>query len=151
MPWALSAGLPLLFQGMSGGSRDSAAAGRNGVPVTIKGRRILVVEDEIMVATDLAYSLEDAGAEPIGPAYSLSEGLAIADRESVDAAILDVNLHGVDVYPLAERLLSAGVPFVFHTGHGDRETLTSRFPGATVCHKPTLPERLIAEVARKLG
>ena len=118
---------------------------------SIEGLRILVVEDEIMVATDLAFSLEDAGARPVGPAYSLSEGLALAERETFDAAILDLNLHGRDVFPLAERLQERQIPFIFHTGNGDRADLKSRFPDVVVCSKPTLPHRLIAAVARHIG
>ena len=56
-----------------------------------------------------------------------------------------------DVYPVADRLLAAGVPFVFHTGHGDRTELNARFGGALVCTKPTLSEELVAALATLIG
>ena len=100
---------------------------------------------------DVQLALEEAGADVIGPIGSLSEGLELLDREEVfDVAILDIDLHGEDVFPLAERLEGRGVPFLFHTGHGDREALTRRFQAATVCTKPMLTERLVEATAELL-
>ena len=112
------------------------------------GLDILIVEDETMLALDLSFALEDAGADVLGPSYSVESALALVSRPDfrADAAVLDVDLAGHDVFPVAEKLVQLGVPFVFHTGHGDRLHLTSMFPGAVVCMKPTLSDELIARL-----
>ena len=121
-------------------------------PVSLAGRRILLVEDEMMLALELEMALEDEGAEVIGPIDDLSKGLARLDRELVlDAAILDIDLHGEDVFPIAERLRARDVPFLFHTAHGDRVTLSRYFDGVPVCIKPTLSEQLMASVKSLLA
>ena len=80
-------------------------------------RSILVVEDEYMLAQDLSRDLEAAGVRVLGPVASVPETLEIVDgAERVDAAVLDVNLAGTMVFPLAEVLRDRGVPFVFVTG-----------------------------------
>jgi CheY-like chemotaxis protein len=115
------------------------------------GKRILVVEDEALVAYELQLSLEDEGAEVVGPALSLMSAFeAVAHETNLDLAVLDVDLAGEDVYPVAEVLLQRRVPFVFHTGHGSRSELTALFPGTTTFIKPTLTETLISHLA-KLG
>jgi DNA-binding response OmpR family regulator len=113
------------------------------------GKRILVVEDEALVAFELQLSLEDEGAEVIGPAQSLMTAFeAVTHEPNIDLAVLDVDLGGEDVYPVAEVLLRRRVPFVFHTGHGSRSELTALFPGTTTFIKPTLPETLIAHLLK---
>jgi len=114
------------------------------------GLDVLIVEDEAMLALDLTFAIEDAGAQVVGPVHSLDSGLELVNSADfrVDAAVLDVDLAGKDVFPIAERLRALGVPFVFHTGHGDRQHLQSMFPGCTVCTKPTLSDELIGELHR---
>jgi CheY-like chemotaxis protein len=113
------------------------------------GKRVLVVEDEALLALDLQYAFEDAGAEVLGPALSLMQALeTVAHAAAIDLAVLDVDLAGEDVYPIAEILLQRGVPFVFHTGHGSRSELTQLFPGTITLMKPTLPETLIDHLLR---
>ena len=115
--------------------------------VSLAGRRVLLVEDELMLALDIEMALEDEGAEVIGPIDDLANGLALLDREPVlDAAILDIDLHGKNVFPIAERLRALGVPFLFHTGHGERTALAPHFAGVPVCTKPVLTERLVDAV-----
>jgi CheY-like chemotaxis protein len=81
-------------------------------------RTILVVEDEYMIATDLARSLEDLGMTVLGPAASVADALLLLDDEPApDAAILDVNLGREKVFALADTLQKRGVPFVFATGY----------------------------------
>ena len=86
----------------------------------LKGRRLLIVEDEYMIAADLAWWLEDQGAEVVGPAGSVDEAIALIAAEDgrLDGAVLDINLGHEPVFPVADRLLAAGVPFVFMTGYG---------------------------------
>ena len=114
---------------------------------SLAGQRVLLVEDELMLALEIQLALEDEGARVVGPVDDLREGLALLDREAVfDAAILDIDLHGEDVFPLAERLRARDVPFLFHTGHGDRAALDRHFGTVPVCIKPVLSETLVRAV-----
>ena len=80
--------------------------------------RVLVVEDEPVVAMCLEDILETLGCVTVGPASRLAEGLALAEREELGAAILDINLGGERSTPIAEALQRRGVPFVFASGYG---------------------------------
>lgn len=87
---------------------------------TLDGRRVLIVEDESLVAMLLETILEDMGCATVGPAASIDEGLRSAtDEAELDAALLDVNVAGRQVFPIAEVLKARGVPFVFSTGYGE--------------------------------
>lgn len=85
----------------------------------LSGWRILIVEDEYLIAMDLADRLADLGADVIGPAGSVAEALAIvtAQGNRIDGAVLDVNLRNERVYPVADALRAQGVPFVFASGY----------------------------------
>lgn len=109
----------------------------------LEGKTIMVVEDEALVALDLALTVEDAGAEVAGPCYRLSSALDMARRTEIDGAVLDVDLHGETVLPLAHDLQDRGVPFIFHTGRADLAALARDFPRAPICVKPSSPERLL--------
>jgi CheY-like chemotaxis protein len=86
----------------------------------LSGRRVLVVEDESLVAMLLETILEDMGCVPVGPASTVEEGLAMTvDGAPLDAALLDVNVAGREVFPIANALRERGVPFVFSTGYGE--------------------------------
>ena len=99
-------------------------------------RSILVVEDEYMLAQDLSRDLEAAGVRVLGPVASVPEALEIVDgAERVDAAVLDVNLAGTMVIPLAEVLRDRGVPFVFVTGY-ETWALPREFAQVPRCDKP---------------
>ncbi|RYG90184.1 MAG: response regulator [Alphaproteobacteria bacterium] len=84
---------------------------------TLTGLRVLVVEDEPVVAMCLEDILEELGCVTVGPASRLSEGLSLAE-ERLDAAILDINLAGERSNAIAERLRARGIPFVFASGYG---------------------------------
>ena len=84
------------------------------------GRRVLIVEDESLVAMLLETILEDMGCVPVGPAATVEDGLRMAnDGDAADAALLDVNVAGKQVFRVAEALKARGVPFVFSTGYGE--------------------------------
>ena len=83
----------------------------------LSGRRVLVVEDEIIVSWLLEDMLADLGIVVVGPAACVKQALAMIDGEAIDAAVLDVNLNGQPSYPLADALAARGVPFVFSTGY----------------------------------
>ena len=86
----------------------------------LKGRRLLLVEDEAMVAMLLEDMLSDLGCEVVGPAGNVAHALELAKGEAeIAGAILDVNVGGQPIYPVAETLKARGVPFVFATGYGE--------------------------------
>lgn len=84
------------------------------------GRRILVVEDEFLIRMLLEDMLTDLGYELAGVAGRLDEALQLAKTTDFDLAILDVNLDGHDVYPVADLIAGRGLPFIFVTGYGGR-------------------------------
>ena len=95
----------------------------------LNGLRVLVVEDEAAISLLLEDMLLDFGCEVIGPAARLSAALDAVAREKVDLAILDVNVAGEPIYPVAEALAQRSIPFVFSTGYGSagiRDTFRDR-------------------------
>lgn len=102
----------------------------------LNGRRILVVEDESLVAMLLETILEDMECIPVGPASNIDDGEAMArDTVDLDAALLDVNVAGRQVFPVAEALKARGVPFVFSTGYGEAG-LPEHWRGNPTIQKP---------------
>lgn len=83
----------------------------------LEGRRVLIVEDEFFVAALIEDTLQSFGCETVGPFTTLELGLQASRQENFDIAILDVNLNGKMVFPLADELLARGRPFVFLTGY----------------------------------
>lgn len=112
-------------------------------------RRILVVEDDILVATLLAEILESVGWQVVGPVAHLAPALDAAASEDFDAAVLDVNLGGQTVFAVAEVLDARTIPFVFVTACG-WEALPPSFYGRPHLGKPFVPGELIGTVARLL-
>ena len=105
----------------------------------VDGLRLLVVEDEYLLALYLSEALEDLGASVVGPVASVDAALdLIASDPEIDAAILDVNLGSESVYPVADALASRQVPFVFASGY-DRDALPERYRVFDVCCKPLDP------------
>lgn len=113
-------------------------------------RRILIVEDDYLIATLLAEIMEMAGWQVVGPIGHLSEAIDTAAKEGVDVALLDVNLGGEAVFPVAEVLDARHVPFVFLTGYG-AETLGNPFCERPRLGKPFKTRELIGTVARLVG
>lgn len=102
----------------------------------LKGRRILVVEDDFFMVADLLRELEQAGVKVVGPAPSVAKATEIIEREPLpDAAILDLNVQGEMVFPFADLLVERNVPFVFLTGY-DRDVIPTRFSTTKRCEKP---------------
>lgn len=115
------------------------------------GRRILVVEDESLVAMLIETILEDLGGETVGPLASVEEALAfLGDAPALDAALLDVNLAGRQVFPVAEALAASGVPFVFSTGYGEGG-LPETWRGRPTVQKPFTEASLRAALRQALG
>jgi CheY-like chemotaxis protein len=88
-------------------------------PADLNGRRILLVEDEFLIADEMAETLSDCGAEVVGPAATVEQAhdLLASHGVRLHAAVLDLNLAGKMVFPVADVLVSQGVPFVFTTGY----------------------------------
>jgi CheY-like chemotaxis protein len=85
---------------------------------SMQGRRVLVVEDEYLLAEDLREELEDQGAEVMGPVASVADALALLESGPVpDMAFLDINLGGEMAYPVADALRARDIPFIFATGY----------------------------------
>jgi CheY-like chemotaxis protein len=103
--------------------------------------RILVVEDEYLLADDLADALTALGAQVIGPVGVLAEAMALAQAVPIDGAILDINLRGEMVFPLADMLAAKGVPHVFATGYG-QESLPEGYQGVPTISKPVNAQAL---------
>jgi|FEC22Drversion2_1045045.scaffolds.fasta_scaffold00023_46 CheY-like chemotaxis protein len=104
----------------------------------LNGTRVLVVEDEFLIAMEIEAALEAAGAIVVGPAPSLEAACSLARNGDIDAAILDVNLGDEHVFPAAELLDQRGIPYIFHTAYPPKE-----LEGRPVCVKPVEPVRLI--------
>lgn len=103
---------------------------------SLKGRRLLIVEDEFFLADDLAKALRGAGAEILGPIASVDDALDLLDEtERLDGAVLDLNLRGEMAYPVADAMIERGIPFVFVTGY-DATQIPLRYRGVTRCEKP---------------
>ena len=90
-------------------------------PITVAGNRIMIVEDEALVAMALRESLDEMGFSVLGPFNRISEAMVALRNNHIDAAVLDVNLGGELIYPLADVLAAEHVPFVFITGYGAEE------------------------------
>ncbi|MBD3834158.1 response regulator [Brevundimonas bullata] len=102
----------------------------------LQGRRVLVIEDESLVAMLLETILEDMGCAVVGPESNIDDGLVAATTEaSLDAALLDVNVAGREVFPVADALRARGVPFVFSTGYGEAG-LPEHWRGNPTIQKP---------------
>ena len=107
----------------------------------LKGRHILIVEDEVLVAMMMEDILLEQGCTP-EVAGDQKAALACIDGGRFDAAILDVNLNGAASFPIAEALKARGVPFAFSTGYDER-MLRDGFGDQPVIRKPFLPDKLL--------
>ncbi|MHA6298083.1 response regulator [Devosia sp. CAU 1758] len=107
----------------------------------LAGKRILVVEDEGVVALLIEDMLEDLGCEVIGSVATLSKAIEAATSQTFDLAMLDVNLDGQLVFPVAEVLQSRQLPFLFSTGYG-RLGVPDKFKAYEVLNKPFAKEEL---------
>ncbi|MDO8298000.1 MAG: HWE histidine kinase domain-containing protein [Caulobacter sp.] len=128
----------------AGASHGRAEAAHGGV----EGLRLLVVEDAVLLAMELEAGLVEAGAIVVGSAAELGEAMAMLDRE-IDAAVLDANLNGESVMPLAAALRDRGTPFVFATGYGERGAPEGF--DAPVVRKPYNVHQIVRALAEATG
>jgi CheY-like chemotaxis protein len=106
-----------------------------GLPPRSAGLRILVVEDESVIAMLLEDILTQFGHQVVGPVARLGKAVELARHEALDTAILDVNMNGEEVYPVAEALAEREIPFVFASGYG-KSSLRNPFADCPVLTKP---------------
>jgi DNA-binding NtrC family response regulator len=114
----------------------------------LSGTRVLLVEDEAIIALDLADTFESAGANVIGPAASVREALSLIDEETVDTALLDFNVADGEITPVLDLLIARGVPVAIYTGRGIPAALCARHPNLPVLRKPLSSARIVEEMAR---
>jgi CheY-like chemotaxis protein len=109
----------------------------------LRGLRVLLVEDEMMLSMLVEDWLLDAGCVVVGPAANLDRALRLAGTETIDVAVLDVNLGGDVVWEAAELLATRGIPFVVTTGYAVAD-LDQRFRGSAAVQKPFRNAELVA-------
>jgi PAS domain S-box-containing protein len=113
-------------------------------------RRLLLVEDEVLVGLFMAEMLEEMDFSVTEPCRTLADGIATAKAGNFDGAVLDMNLNGESVYPLADLLAAKGVPFIFVTGYS-ADSVAERFAKIPVIQKPVTAETLAKLLRRHLG
>jgi DNA-binding NtrC family response regulator len=111
----------------------------------LTGKRILVVEDEALIAVMVEDMLIEMGGEVVGPAATVDDALEMARGETLDAAVLDVNVRGRRIDPVAEALMARGVPVLFATGYG--EVRLASGAAVTVIDKPYTQDKLSRGIA----
>ena len=122
---------------MTGASRRGPA---------IQYRRVLVIEDDVVIAHQLARAFVEVGAEVVGPVGSLGRAIEAAETAQFDCALVDIRLRGVDAYPVVDILKRRSLPFAFITGC-DRHNIPAGYRHIPLIRKPVDP----SEIARALA
>lgn len=120
-------------------------------PASLAGRSVLLVEDDYFIVKDLRRQFQREGATVLGPASNVPDALELVrSSPQIDAAVLDVNLQGEMVFPVADALARRGVPFVFATGY-DQAALPERYAAVRRLEKPFEPPAVLRELGRLLA
>lgn len=119
--------------------------------LSLRGTRILIVEDNYVVADALKYLIDGYEGQVIGIVPSVERALTALAGGGVDIAVLDINLRGTSVVPVANRLRVEGIPFVFLTGYGDGELLPEDMRHLPRLDKPVDGERLVRAMLEQVG
>lgn len=109
----------------------------------LNGKRILVAEDEPLIALDLADLIAEQGASVIGPAYSLSDAQALTDDNAIDGALLDIDLGDDLVWPVALLLQQKGIPFAFISARCRRDDRPDALDSCTCIDKPATRDQIL--------
>lgn len=117
----------------------------------LHGFRILIVEDNALLAMTTDDILRGAGADIAGPAGTLKEAMALASHETLSAAILDIKLHADEVWPVASILVDRGIPFVFCSGHFDSSSLPDGWSTYPILAKPVRGRKIIESLSNILN
>ena len=113
--------------------------------------KVLVVEDEFIIALDVSETVKDLGYALEGPYADKEHAFQAIEDQLPDCAILDVYTGDGEVYPLADALTKAGVPIIFHSGHVSPSEVRMRYPDAWACAKPCSPDKLIDVLQEAVG
>ena len=113
----------------------------------LTGSLVLIAEDQIFIALDLALAVEDAGGEVAGPVTSVKDALVLFETRPITAAILDFNLTDGEITPVAMLLLDANIPTIIQSGVGIPPELAMRFPDLVVYIKPYVAADLVSKLA----
>lgn len=131
------------FWGADGESEDALDQGAGGGMTKLK---ILIVEDEPMVALALTLAAEDLGLSVVGPIARVLEALELLGEAAIDGAVIDAQLLDRDITPVALKLAALTVPFVVYTGTGLPAELAETYPDAPVVMKPTPVEEVLRDL-----
>ncbi len=112
----------------------------------LPGRRVLVVEDNPLIALDIDDALRESGAHVVGPALDLDTGMALVRQDELDAAVLDIDIAGRPVWPIARELKQDGVPFMFVSADCG-EGLPDDFSAAPCIAKPAQTDDILTSMA----
>jgi DNA-binding NarL/FixJ family response regulator len=112
----------------------------------LEGARVLVAEDNAILAFEIMGILCHAGAEIVGPARTLADALVLAESPSLSCALIDIDLQGCAVFPAARKLIERRINTIFHSAHSDLESVKREWPAAGILPKPATRERLIEAV-----
>jgi DNA-binding response OmpR family regulator len=116
----------------------------------LTGRRILVVEDEFIIAMELQSILEEAGAQVVGPCHTLAEALAAAEHEDISAATLDLRLGLESAIPAARALGNRHIPFIYYSVQSSVDSSVTDWPKAPMIPKPAPATVLVNAIAQLL-
>jgi CheY-like chemotaxis protein len=116
----------------------------------LSNRKVLVVEDEMMIAMLIEDMLDEFGCELVGPATNVPRALDLIGKERVEIAVLDLNLDGQDTYAIADALQQKNVPFIFATGYGSTG-LRKEYGNRPVLQKPFQARDLETALAQALA
>ncbi|KJC48093.1 hypothetical protein UB31_18225 [Bradyrhizobium sp. LTSP849] len=116
----------------------------------LSNRKVLIVEDEMMIAMLIEDMLDEFGCELVGPATSVPRALDLIGKEQIEVAVLDLNLDGQDTYAIADALQRKKVPFIFATGYGSTG-LRKEYGAQPVLQKPFQTKDLETALAQALA
>lgn len=130
---------------------ETPARSDGGLPPVLAGQRLLLVEDSLIIALDAEDIANRLGAASVATAASVDAALDLIDADRPSLAVLDINLGHGDSFPIADRLLELGIPFVFATGYGEQAQIPQQHRGRSVIQKPYTIEIVARTVAALLA
>jgi|SRR6185437_2824656 len=119
----------------------------SGETVPVERLRVLVVEDEMLLAMLMEDTIADFGCDVVGPVARVADGVRLANTERLDGAILDINVAGTDVFPVARELAERRIPFIFVSGY-DSGHLPDEWRGRPTLQKPFHPQDLAQSMTK---
>ena len=120
-------------------------------PDALSGHKVLLVEDDYFIADEMQRTLSKRGAKVLGPVASVDRALALIEASpKIDAAVLDINLRDVMVFPVADALTTRGVPFIFATGY-EGTVIPTRDAHVQRCEKPVEMDALARALSTEVS